>query len=101
MSDTNPSIDPAEWQMPEPTFRSTEGRTVRNNAAEIDIPTESKFGLPFESASQSVRQAPIVKKRGCASTMLVVLAIVVVAILAVIAALVYFLFFYSPADTTF
>ena len=109
----------AEWTMPEPVFRSTEGYRPgsKGNAAQDEIPTEPGFSEDTteefvginaaEKHSQSVRATTKTrvrhpkKKSGCAKTFGLIAGAIALSLFAILAAVIYFLVFYKPADTSF
>lgn len=139
---SNESNSNGEWVMPEPIFRTSEGKTPKSaknyvdpddidteapefseadtdefdtepiDQEEIDTETpdpeteEDTKEYPVDSAEEPKPQVrasekPAKTAGGCAKTMLMMVGITTFAILAVVAVLVYFLFYYTPANTTF
>lgn len=102
------------WKMPEPVFRSSEGRKPGELPPDPqgDIPTEPGFTEDdpepqAPEARQSVRakaddrtERHVKKKRGCARTFVMIVGTVTILALSIIVGLIYFLFFYRPVDTT-
>ena len=120
MSDETKKEDPkgAEWQMPQPVFRSSPGKTPNGAAvSQEEIPTEPGFSdrtteeveVPAEFAdrqNQTVRPSTKVrvrhkKKGGCARAFVTIVSLITVAAIVIIGALIYFLFYYRPAETVF
>ncbi len=101
-----------DWAMPEPVFRSSEGRKPGElpHDPQGDIPTEPGFidqsepphGGPIVRPKTGERKPRYVKKqRGCLRTFTMLVAIIAISLLAIVVTLVYFLLFYRPPDTTF
>ncbi len=130
MSDEpKPNENGGEWTMPKPVFRTSEGFTPKgptrslepedvdtlrtedasDDEDEIDtlIPNvpDSKFegdapNDPVESPVNSVRAAPEKPKSGCARGALMIAGMVAIIALGLIAVGVYFLYVYTPAETS-
>jgi hypothetical protein len=104
----------SEWKMPEPVFRSSEGRKPGETVvSQSELPTDQpgfiddKDKAESASSKQSVRaktgdrkERYTKKKRGCAKTFGMIVGAIALLILAGAAALVYLLFYYRPVDTT-
>ena len=122
MSDEpKPDETPAEWSMPEPVFRTTDGRTPKG-AAVVDIGNEDTTEPGFHDAP-TIKTADLVpsnteekpakgkvkvkakaaakpkKKRGCAKSFLMTVGMIALIVIAIAAALIYFFVYYRPADT--
>lgn len=111
-----PTNGPADdWVMPEPVFRSSEGRKPGELPPDpqSEIPTEPGFSDDDgddenePSANQTVRARTgdrktrhIKKKRGCAKTFAMIVGTIAFVAVTLVAALIYFLFYYRPVDTT-
>jgi hypothetical protein len=120
-----PEQNTGGWEMPEPVFRSSEGHTPKSPALgpQDDIPTEPGFSddttetsieLPVETdettvddqhqgvrASTKTRIRHHKKRSGCAKAFGFFAGAIALAVFAILIILVYFLFFYSPAETSF
>ena len=103
----------SEWKMPEPVFRSSEGRKPGDVVVpQSELPTEPGFtddkvnaeeAFPKQSvrAKTGERKARYTKKkRGCAKTFGIIVGAIALLVLAGVAALIYLLFYYRPVDTT-
>ena len=106
-----------EWKMPEPKFRTSEGRTPRGILDPMaDDPTEPGFSdpeignandplaintEPAVTADQpkGPAQVKIKKKSGCGRVVAWLLALVLLVIGVVVGLLIYFIYFYRPAET--
>lgn len=104
------------WVMPEPIFRSSEGRNLRakeiDHDPQADLTTEPIGFRTGEismsgTSKQSVRvkedsiQRHKKKKRGCAKFFGVLAILIGLVVGVIIAAVIYFLFYYRPAGNTF
>jgi hypothetical protein len=117
MSDLpKPESEPGgEWKMPEPTFRTSEGRTPGTaSPAMDDEPTEPGFSgaasanandplgvnadVP-EAAAAPVQPVVAAKRGGCRRAMTWLLAVILLSIAIVSGLLIYLIYFYRPADT--
>ncbi|MFM9905136.1 MAG: hypothetical protein ACKVQJ_11270 [Pyrinomonadaceae bacterium] len=124
-SESNEKPVNGEWAMPEPIFRTTDGRTpssLHETVPADETPTAPGFrdaitveteGLPPASAEErdngtapisaepvKVKAAPAKSKRGgCAKTFLVILSLIGIVAIALIIAVVYFLVYFRPAET--
>lgn len=113
--------------MPEPVFRSSEGRTPKTATLDPqgEVPTEPGFHdkttdeitvseVPVgdsdeknEVPAQAVRESTKTrvrhprKKGGCAKTFTLIVGAITFSVVAIIALLVYYLMFYRPTDTAF
>jgi len=103
----------SEWKMPEPVFRSSEGRKPGETVvSQNELPTEQPgFVDNVDAEGSSPKQAVRAKtgdrktrhtkrKRGCAKTFGMIVGGIVLLVLAGFAALIYLLFYYRPVDTT-
>ena len=116
------ALTPAEWVMPAPVFRSTDGHTPKSVAMshEEEIDTENPDPDPLditldqsdEIANAETEEIPVFeeipsvrakpeqkKKGGCATSFLFTLGIIGFLATAIIIALVYFLFYAKPTET--
>ena len=115
----------AEWTLPEPVFRSSEGFTPRSAllGPQDDIPTEPGFSddeteesidlsaHPDEQAEDDIHQSvrPSSKTRirhqkkrtGCAKTFGLIAGAITISAAAIVVALIYFLFYFRSGSTTF
>lgn len=102
--------------MPEPIFRSSKGRSLRNAAGEADTDKLAEETLASaeaetlgeqtdelnEASANVVRAAPVKvdkPKRGCARSFALVVGIVAVLAVATVAAVIYYLFYLGPSDS--
>lgn len=107
----------SEWSMPEPVFRSSEGRSLRakeiDHDPEADLTTEPLgFRTGEQSFSNISKQSVRVKeealgtrhkkkKRGCAKFFGAIAIFIGLIVGLIIATIIYFVFYYRPASTTF
>ena len=112
----NIAIPSGEWVMPEPLFRTSEGRTPGASEPAFDgdeHDTESPNDdandfaetlpdiKPEVAESASVNAAPQKKAGGCFQSIVVMAGVVGLSVAAIVIALIYFLFYWQTADTTF
>lgn len=106
-----------EWKMPEPEFRTSEGRTLGRVADSIaDDPTEPGFSdpqignendplgvnaapAPANDQSKVPTQGKVKKKSGCGRVVAWILALILLVVAIVVGLLIYFIYFYRPAET--
>lgn len=109
-----PGENGGEWQMPEPVFRSSEGRTPRA-MADDDFPTDPGFDdeAPTETADkpddellagQGVRPSTKTrvrhqkkKKRGCLKSVALTVAVLAASVVLIILTVIYFVFYRGSA----
>ena len=97
----------AAWSMPEPVFRSSEGKPARKEAMvdpQEDVPTEPGFTDDEEDTlvlprTETAPERPIAKKGGCLRMILSAFGLIGFLVLLVLGLLIYLLVFYRPADT--
>ena len=104
--------EPADdWVMPEPVFRTTEGRRPGEvNDPQADIPTEPGFfdlsdqpnsGQAVRARTGELKPCYVKKKRWCLRTFGMFVAIIGLSFFVIVVTLLYFLLYYRPVDTTF
>src|SRR5687767_7993334 len=119
MSDeATPKDQNGEWVMPEPVFRSSEGRTpgAKSEAAtdeiELEIPpgeetpTDDDQAEVFDETSmnhvRAIPSKPVEPKGGgCAKSAFLTFGIIAFVVIAVIAAAIYFLFYSATPNGNF
>ena len=94
--------EPAEWQMPQPVFRSTAGTNLKDPEKEIPTESANKSEQTVRVREDALGNRHKKKKKGGCAKFFTLLAVVIGLIVgSTIVALVYFLFYYRPSSTTF
>lgn len=112
----NIAIPSGEWVMPEPVFRTSEGRTPGSSEPNFEG-DEHDTESPNDEASDFAATLPDIKPElsepleekaaqqknagGCFQSILVMFSVVSLSIAAIAIALIYFLFYWRTSDTTF
>jgi hypothetical protein len=116
MSDEpKPIENSAEWAMPEPVFRTSDGHTPKGPPTdEVDTETPDAMNaddhLPVISDADAAatteempayKPAPVPKPKGggCFKSFLFILGAIALFAAIIVAALIYFLFYYKPTDS--